>query len=248
VNDGFRGHVEECIKHLAARILEVYPRGTLASTEVKRPIAEFCGVNIHSVTSWFFRGNHLPRGEQYIKLMCFLDLNGYKVIELERMSIKCKNFTKLIGYSLIRSEDAIEMLGYTQVSDLFRALRGNTGFTPEKEEKLWDLWKARKDQLDEAVEEASLKFRLNFSRTQNQEVVELSAVMPTDSKPSNCPKEGVIEIMHGLLMLLDSGILQDLSDTDWAALRTSSSTILRLSSHLSTLSAKLVRPSERRFP
>lgn len=243
VNDGFRGHVEECVRHLSARFLDAFPKGSKLSTERKRPIAEFCGVNIHAVDGWFFRGNHLPRGEHHLKLLCFLDLNGYKVIEFEGMPLKCKNFAKLIGYGLIKSEDAIEMLGYTQTSELFRALRGDVGLSKDREEKIWDMWKVRKDKLDEAVEEALHRFRLSFSKKRNQEVVESRAVVPSTPNTSHCPRDGVVDIMQGLLKLLDSGVLQDLTDTDWDALRNSSSTVLRLSSHLSTLSAKLVKSS-----
>lgn len=243
MTDGFRGHVEECVKHLAARIMEVCPRGTSAFTEIKRPIAEFCGVSIQTATDWIFRSSHLPRGEQYIKLMCFLDLNGYKVIELERMPPKCRNFAKLIGFGLVKSEDAVEMLGYHQVSELFRVLRGEGGISPAREEKLWDMWKARKDKLDEVIEKAEMRFRINLSRSESQGAEDVSASKPSNSNFSDCPRDGVVDIMQGLLKLLDSGVLQNLTDADWAALRNSSSTVLRLSSHLSTLSAKLVKPS-----
>ncbi len=188
----------------------------------------------------------MPRGEQYYKLLCFLDLNGYKVIELEGMAIRCKNFTLLIGFGVLTSKDATEMLGYTQISELYRALRGDTGLSKDRERKMWDLWQARKDKLDEAVEEAGKRFRLNFSRareTQSIGVVESKVAMPATTKPPDYLRDGAVDIMEGLLKMLDSGVLLDLTDADWAALRNSSSTVLRLSSHLSTLSAKLVKPS-----
>lgn len=242
MNHVYRGPVEECVRHFAARFQEVYPKGSRLSTEGKRPIAEFCGVNIHTVTDWFFRLDNLPVGERQIKLLCFLDLNGYKVTELERMSLKCRNFAKLIGYGLVKSEDAVEWLGYTQPSELFRALRGVTGLNHDREEKLWDLWKARRDKLDAAIEEAAKRFRFDFSSIKK---------IPTSTNPDSvsghspvgCSRDGVISIMKGLLELLNSGTLANLSDDEWVALRSSSETILQLSSHLSTLSAKLVKSS-----
>ena len=242
MNDVFRGHVEECLRHLAARFLEAYPKGSRSSGEGKKPIAEFCRVNIHTITDWFFRSEHLPRGEQYITLLCFLDLNGYKVIELERMAHKCKNFAKLIGFGLIKSEDAAEMLGYTQVSELFQVLRGERGISLDKEEKLWDLWKVRKDELDQAVEEASVKYRLSLGLLRQQALPGGTAAKAAGPKTNGCPIDGSVDIMRGLLKLFESGAFENLSDADCAYLRESSSAILGLSSHLSTLSAKLLKP------
>lgn len=239
----FRGYMAECLKHMGGRFLEVYPKGNKRAAEAKRPMAKFCGVSVDTVTGWLYRNDHLPRGEQYIRLMCFLELNGYKVIEAERLQQKLHNFIRLIGFGLISVTEAVEILGYNDPSVLFALLRGDRGASDEVGQKLWDMWRARKDQLDEAVEKASEEFRLNFSKA-------IVSPRPTptteESIPSggnNCPKDGVVDIMQGLLRLLDSGALSNLTDADWVTLRNSSGMILRLSSHLSTISAKLVSPS-----
>ncbi|OHA89758.1 MAG: hypothetical protein A3C70_00665 [Candidatus Zambryskibacteria bacterium RIFCSPHIGHO2_02_FULL_43_14] len=244
VNDNFRGHLEECLKHLTVRLLEAYPKGSKSAAKARQPMAEFCGVQIHAITGWLYRSDHLPRGEKYIKLLCFLEINGYKVIEFERLSQKCRNFARLIGFGLITSQQAAEMLGYSGVSPtstLFEMLRGNERASSKVEEKLWDMWKVRKDKLDETIEKVTEKYRLNFSKVSNQSLMSMSENLVATNN-NGCPRDGVVDIMQGLLRLLDSGVLQDLSDTDWTALRGSSSMILRLSSHLSTLSARLVRP------
>ncbi|MBI2086588.1 MAG: hypothetical protein HYT69_00190 [Candidatus Zambryskibacteria bacterium] len=241
MNDNFRGHLEECIKHFAARFSESFPKGSKEAAEAKRPIAKFCGVSVATVTRWLYHANSLPKGEENIKLMHFLDLNGYKVIELERVPQKCRNFAKLIGFSLITSQQATDMLGYTQTSSLFQLLRGNREASDDRDQKLWDMWKVRKDKLDEAVEKAVQRFRLNFSPASEHSTVPTETLVTPNF--NNYPKDGVIDIMQGLLRFLDGGVLQDLSDADWVALRNSSSVVLRLSSHLSTLSARLVKPS-----
>lgn len=244
MNDSFRGHLQECIRHFAARFTEAYPKGSRESAERKRPIAEFCGVNIHTVTDWFFRADNVPVGDRYLKLLCFLDLNGYKVIEFERFSLKCKNFTRLIGFGVIKSEDAAVMLGYSNVSELFRVLRGISGSSKDREEKMWDMWKVRKDELDAKIEEAAAKYRLRFTPSQSSFPATREPQRDLHSSPQRaCPKDGVVDVMKGLLKLLNSGVFDNLSDADWAAVRESGGTILELSSHLSTLSARLVKPS-----
>lgn len=238
MNEGFRGHLEECLKHLGARFADRFPKGSKGAAEARRPMAEFCGVNIHTATGWLYRSDHLPQGEEYIKVMCFLELNGYRVIESEKLPQRCRNFARLIGYGLIETQAAAEMLSYNATSSLFKVLRGEVGVSAEVEGKLWDFWRARKDKLDDVIEKATVKYRLNFQTGVRQSPVS-QAEIPTTT---NCPRDGVVDIMQGLLRLLDSGILQNLSDADWDALSNSKSMILRLSSHMSTLSARLVRP------
>ena len=243
MSEGFRGHLEESVRHLAARFLEVYQKGSREVTEAKQPMAEFCGVGIHTITRWLYHEGRLPKGDEAIKLMCFLEINGYKVIEFERAPQNCRNFAKLIGFGLITSQEATKMIGYTKISSLYKLLRGDHGTHDDREQKLWDMWKVRKDKLDEAIEKSVEKYRLDFSKQPRQpQLVEKIGITPISSDNHGCPRDGVIDIMQGLLRILDGGVLQDLSNAEWEALRPSSSMILRLSSHLSTLSAKLVRP------
>jgi hypothetical protein len=240
VNEVYRGYLEECLRHLSVRFSQSIPRGTRGASAAKKPVADFCGVTIDTVTRWLNNSKHLPVGEQYIKLMCFLDLQGYKVLELERMKPKFRNFAMLIGYGLITSEQATEMLGYSNPSTFYQLLRGDHGAGDEKERKMWDMWKARKDELDDAIEKARTRFRLDLSPSLGGGQA-ASPEKPAAEKKS-CPSDGLIEIMHGLVMMLDSGILNDLSDRQWAELREAGgNTILRLSSHLSSLSARLVK-------
>ena len=121
----FRGHVEECLKHLGLKLYQGIPRGSRGASEAKRPIADFCGVTVDTTTRWLNDPKHLPVGEVYIRLMCFLSVNGYRVLELERMKPKVRNFARLIGFGLVTSQEAAEMLNYSQISTLFQVLRGD---------------------------------------------------------------------------------------------------------------------------
>lgn len=217
-------------------------------------MAEFCGVQDSAIVRWLYHQDNLPKGETRIKLLCFLELNGYTVIEFERVTSRPRNFSRLIGYGLITSKKANEMLGFASVSQLFQVLSGRAGTSEDREQKLWDVWRAWKDRLDAKVEEAQATYHLNFSpaatrRVAAEQPIEaVGASIPSEDSASQgasaaaCPCEGVIHIMHGLLKLLDSGVLKNPSDTDKAALRSQSGVVFRLSAHLSTISADILTP------
>ncbi len=242
----FRGHLDECIQHLSELFLQTYPRGSKEAATAKRPMAKFCKVTIDSVTRWLYRTASLPVGEARIRLMCFLEVNGYRVLEMERMSVRHRNFAMLIGYGLLDADKAAEMLGYGHTSLLYQIFRGDHGPSEDKDQKMWDIWKGRKDQLDEAMEQAGKKFRIPLAGPENHGPIHQEPPASTSANSpasSGCPRDGVVNIMEGLLKFLDSGVLENLTPEDWVTLRKSGSTVLRLSSHLSTLSAKLVKPS-----
>ncbi|MGD0328143.1 MAG: hypothetical protein ABSB00_00295 [Minisyncoccia bacterium] len=144
----FRGHFEECLEHFGMSFNSRIPKGTRRATQVKKPIADFCGVTIHSVTRWLHNTGMFPIGEELIKLMCFLDMNGYRIIELERMPKVRRNFAELVGYGLLSGEQATILLGYASSSQLYEILRGDWNASEEKGQKMWNEWKRRKEELE----------------------------------------------------------------------------------------------------
>lgn len=237
----FRGHFDECIKHLADRLLEAYPRGSRYSERGREPMAEFCGVNVHTITGWVLRQSQAPRGVEYIKAVCFLEVNDYEVIEFTKQKENIRNFWRLVGYGLVTAEQATEFLGYSQAQSLFRLITGRSGANEEVMAKVWGLWKSRKDELHKKMEEARIRYRIDFSPNSGHSMDE--TLPPSEEVSVNteaCPKEGVLKVMEGLVQLLDSGSFQNLSAQDIEKLRPSRSNILRLSAHLSSLSAKLI--------
>jgi hypothetical protein len=210
----------------------------------KQQIADFCGTNTHTVSDWFFRNITLPQGDTLLKLYWFLNLNGYQVLELERMKPACRNVTQLIGFGVISSTDAIGFFGYAKEATLMGVLKGDTGLTKDREHQFWEAWKDRKDTLDEAIEKAQKSFRIRFGVDRGKVSIPEKVEEPSASvapKSESCPRVGTILIMQGLLNLLDGGVMENLSASDLAKLGKSNVTILRLSSHLSDLSAKLLK-------
>lgn len=233
----FRGHFEECIKHFGISLASRAPKWSRGAAQAKKPVADFCGVTMNSVTRWLHGTGSFPVGEPYIKLMCYLDMMGYRLIELERMPKVRRNFTELVGFGLLSSEQAAELLGYSNTSTLYQVLQGHYGASEDKEQKMWDVWKARKEKLALKKEKLQELYRLDISLRICSKVEE--------PKPAMLPSRqtAVVNIMEGLLLLLEEG---SLSESNFADLQRSADTILRLSVHLSDLSSRLIMSEQRK--
>lgn len=229
----FRGHLEECLWHLGTSLASSVPKGSRGAAQAKKPLADFCGVTIDSVTRWFHGTGSFPIGEPLIKLMCYLDMVGYRVIELERIPKVRRNFAELIGYGLLTSNQAAELLGYSSTSTLYQVLQGHHGASEDKDQKMWDAWKERKEELQQKKEKSQELYRLDIPlkvRPKAELLRQVSAIR----------LKAVVSIMEGLLALLEEDSFEKLSDGGLADLKTSVDTVLRLSAHLSALISRLI--------
>jgi len=199
-------------------------------------MADFCGVQIDSVTRWMYGTRSLPDGEHFIKLMCYLDAVGYKVIELERMPKARRNFLELIGFSILSIEQAAELLGYASVSTLFQVLRGNQGASEDKDQKMWNAWKEKREELERSKEKARELYCLGDETEISQKA---ESVKPSRQQALPVRHSAIISIMEGLLALLEDKPLEKLSKDDLAV-------VLRLSAHLSALSSQLIMSDQQK--
>ncbi len=228
-----RGHFEDCLQHLGQVFASKIRKGSRGAAQAKKPIAEFCGVTIDSVTRWLHGTGSLPVGKLYIKLMCFLDMTGYRVIELENMSKPRRNFIEFIGYGLFSSDQAAEFLGYRSTSTLYQVLQGNHRISEDKDQKMWDLFKERVRELQQEKERLQKLYRLDIPLK-----TELSKISGRQMSASR--SEAIVSIMKGLLALIDESSIEKLFDDGQADLKESSDTILHLLAHLSALHSRLV--------
>ena len=178
----------------------------------------------------------LPDGEHFIKLMCYLDAVGYKVIELERMPKARRNFLELIGFSILSIEQAAELLGYASVSTLFQVLRGNQGASEDKDQKMWNAWKEKREELERSKEKARELYCLGDETEISQKA---ESVKPSRQQALPVRHSAIISIMEGLLALLEDKPLAKLSKDDLAV-------VLRLSARLSALSSQLIMSDQQK--
>lgn len=235
----FRGHLEECFGHLGRSIASQAPRGARGAAQAKKPVADFCGVTTASVTRWMYGSRGLPAGEVLIKLMCYLDLVGYRVIELERMPKVRRNFAELIGFSLLSGKEAAALLGYATTSILYKALKGARGTSDAKEQKMLEMWKEKKEGLEQCREQAQKQYLPDASPPTRPPADKRPAATERGAKAPAHRKTAAVSIMKGLLDLLEEKPVDELSASELVSFRSDADTILRLSAHLSALSSRL---------
>lgn len=238
----FRGHLKECMQHFTRNFIERYPRGSKGAAEAKSPIADFCGVSVGSVTRWLYRDERLPLGEALIKLMFFLDMIGYEVIEIERLPDERRNFAALIGFGLLSSEEATSLLGYAQTSILLNVLHGNQRASKDRDRLMWDTWKTKRAELEEKRAVLQRQYRLDLLAKERYGM----KGQTTSSRLLLIHLKVLISFLDDLLTLLEDESPDGIAESDQAILEPSASTISSLSARLDTLVSQLKVPKQPR--
>lgn len=237
----FRDHLEECLRHFGKWFNSKKPPRSHGRFEAMKPMMDFCGVIQQTAQRWLDDMGSVPKGEAQIKLMCYLDLHGYRVIELERMPRVVRNFAEMIGFGVLSAQKAAELVQYKDPSDMYVVLRGSSGMGKDKEERMWNAWKENKDALERKKKEALERYRLEvlFTSTPPSKSTEQPKMSPQSS--TNVDRLAAITIMSGLLMLFDRGLFEELSPREMEGIKQNGgSVILQLSANMSQLSSKLI--------
>ena len=237
-----RESFDVCFRHFWDRLRSKVPKGSEKAAEAKVPIAEFCGVNPQTVARWMYDKDIVPPGEIGLKMMCYLDMLGYRVIELERMSTKHRNFAELIGFSVIQSDEAAALVGYNRAAALFRALDGES--SREKDGKMWEVWKSRKEELARKKEDSREKYNLDKflsapTTTTPPPTITIEPAKPI-KKPQNHNHPAVLQIVGALHELLPDNLINHLSDEELVLYQDSATMMLQLSARLSALGSQLI--------
>lgn len=246
----FRGSFNECVHHFRRWFAKKAKKGSRKATAMKKPIADFCGVIVETITRWVNQGgvnSALPVGGALIKLVCFLDLNGYRISEWERLDIVLRGFAELVGYSLLTPEEAAKLLDYSTISTMYNVLQGTAGIQDSRKNKMWSTWTEKKEALDRKKEEVRGKYLLGIPTVVHHEEDEGPAKEATSSavveghhkEPKKESREekvssnrAVIHLMEALLELLEVSELPPLGVNDRR-------TIEDLTKKLNVLSSKL---------
>lgn len=225
----FRGHFEECLDHLWHCFNAHFPKALRGTEKARQPIADFCGVEAKTVGEWM-KGRSSIVGEGRIKLMCYLDLLGYRVIELEKLRTM-KELAEVIGYGVLTSKQVGELLGYVKIQDVYNVLLLKRGTSKEKQERARGICAEKRAELTQKKEEACQKFCLGFSLMDSVQQRKVSAI---------------VSIMEGLLAMLESSeIGKPFSDNLQNLSPQERGTILRLSDSFHALASEMVMQNRR---
>jgi hypothetical protein len=105
-------------------------------------MCDFHGVTPGTVLGWLLsNGSHgMPKGEQLLKLRCFLRLVGYRVAEVESEDLPApaRKLAEIIGLGVVSARDADEELDYKAgAGGVFRiTLQSALGLTKDRADKL----------------------------------------------------------------------------------------------------------------
>lgn len=250
IKEVMRGHLEECLEHLKKRFNSKIQRGQRGRPEAVRPLMDFCEVNSQTALKWMDGSIEypLPRGKCLLKLHCFLDFHGYKVIEFERMPKVLRNFAELIGYGVISIDDANQRVGYNDSQQIYQVLWEREGLSKEKEAKMWEIWKEYRDVLEQKKLYAfeRHRFEILFKLDSSTEQLSQQGILALDLATGDGSRRlALINILKGTLGFFDGGLFDNLSSSEISDLKQiGGHTIHRLVAHLSNLSLKISAPEE----
>lgn len=80
-------------------------------------MAEFAGVDKDTVRRW--RNGMPPVGRTLVKVRVVLDIAGYEVEEVQRLSEPMRDFARSVGIGLISIESATELLDYANEKGVY---------------------------------------------------------------------------------------------------------------------------------
>ncbi len=235
----FRGYLEECWEHLVREMQSKTPKNSKRAGRAKQPIAEFCGVLNSTVQNWMV-GRGIPQGIVRVKLTCYMEMLGYRVIEFSKLSQSKKGFFELLGYNLMQPEVAAEKLYNLKVSTIYAVLWGTQSVNEERTQKMYDLWKENREILEQKkVEEASkYKSLLRLHHDNDAESPSLLDVQSRGYTTSN-HADAAISIARGLWLLLEQLSEEGLTDEESESFKVEEALVNDLHVKLGSLSAHL---------
>lgn len=221
----FRGRLAECVEHFAQCFNAHFPKGIKGTEAARKPMADFCQVDVGTTKNWL-DGSSTYHGISKVRLMCYLEMLGYHVLEMDQFQTR-REFVELLGYGVVTPEQAAAALGYSDAAKVVRILRPGEGIGDEKELRMFALCREKREELAQKKEFSRQNFRLEFPLVPSVEKKKVSAVL---------------SIMEGLLSLLESneiGLpfianLHNLSPQD-------RSTVLKLADVVSVLPSKMIQ-------
>lgn len=105
----------------------------------------------------------MPTAPVVLRATPVLEQLGYKVENQFHFSQKTANFCELISFGVLTWEQATDLIGYQHKQSVVDVLCGKENGSDKKRELFWDIWKSRREILEEKKEKFSKEFRQIFN-------------------------------------------------------------------------------------
>lgn len=230
----YRDKLADCLRHFNQALQTRWLNGRELH-KIRARLAEFCGVGRVAIGR-YLQVRHLPRGEFWFRLACLLEIQGYQVIELERVGRHRRHIIDLLAYRVVKAEELAKQVGYSSAWGMYDMLKVRSDLSGPIAERYWSVYVQYKEQLEQVKAEAMSKYHIDL----------VSGPATTTSVPSGAEKQlplavakstnhtsGLLLVMQGTILLLKKADLILMSPAERRA-------ILQLSAELNTLSAKLI--------
>lgn len=239
-----RGHIDECLSYLFQKLSPLGRRSVQKKMFIAS-MANFCGITFDPASRWLHGGGSgsMPIGDQKIKLMCWLDLIGFRIIELENMTESFRGLAELIAFGLTTGAEAAKSIGFAKASTVYKIIYEQMNTTNEKKEIIWQLVKEKKAELLQAKEKAGKQLPAFIATLfYNTLPTEASAPEPEHvnaeliGTPANTFIQGFLSLLQGINTLLESEAANTLTDKELTALPDNQAEcIVKLATKLQTL-------------
>lgn len=225
-----RGTLTECFQRWTRDMERRFPKGTKGAEQSRQPMADFCGVSPSTVSRWAL-GHEMPKGETWFKLVSFLNLLGYRIVEMENVPEINRKVVELITFQIVALEEAQRRLDYATPSGVYSMLRGDNKPLEHKQEIMFALWKQNRGPL----EEKKKKLLQELTGMTDRESTDVAGEETASARIENSD-DGLTDLITGLIKLLGQPNMVE-------RLRTSpegKNAVLRLTGRLSELTARLM--------
>jgi len=147
----FSGTTQECFRH--------YLRNDKGrDLKCRETLMKFVKVSSPTVRRWLIDDTK-PAGEVLVRLRYFLEQQGYRVSELEKLAKPVRNFGRLLGLDIASLKDltlALKMPEGTSDSQTLAILRGVQGVSPGRSKLMEAFTEEFKGLLQEKTAKASI--------------------------------------------------------------------------------------------
>lgn len=234
--DAFRGTMAECLADYGQELAAQRPVGSRGAKEARQPLVEFCGVTPASVLRWFTE-QVPPVGSLSYKVMFFLELLGYRIIELERLNPSRKYAAELVGFSVLRPEELCKELGYNEPGNLYEALRNASELRADVSRRYWEVYLKHKPELMTKKAEA---------RDRIQQLALSAARVRRSKRLGHKPSSrAIFTLMQALNELFEESDSEQFSSEELAGIDSSNrATLLALSTKMARITVKLARGAD----